>query len=585
MMTLEEYEKLKEIDITGAMDDLKKATVKTNYPVEITIMYAAYMMVLVTEHPEVTGKEFYDFERLAPSFNCDVSVLYDVWIALAEACDPSEIETRSYMAHKLYEGEIWDNVYLLKDKYDADTFKACVLFGDRFLGFERMPDSIALLVNELVELKEDGKFANHDGGVGNFLAKFRLLNPNIKATVTAPHETYATIISQKQAVLGLVNGEEDQMTEFVDFYYYEEGYDLFFAKIHDDMSEYPYRQDKVREQSSFPAPWACIDGYMKYMNEGGKMVVVVNRSNLQTQKHENARRYYVENGLLETVINLPLKLFDDAWKQTSLLILSRGNKEVSFINAEDICSEGRLKGARIKFFKDSDAKDIAALVRKNTDKSVVVSNEELLKDTCVWDVRRYLNKNEDENGRPLVELAVSIKRAASIGSKEFDRMKSEELTEYKCLMPGDIHDGVFEVENLPNIKDDDARYKNFSLEPGDVLLTKNGKPYKVAVFDSNKQVIANGNLYIIRVDRNMVDPYYLKAFLESEKGLKCIISHQTESNMPMISKVELERMEIPLPNKEIRDAIALKSKQITEEILESKRLIRSNLEEINKMFE
>ncbi|MCF0131616.1 MAG: N-6 DNA methylase, partial [Pseudobutyrivibrio sp.] len=550
MMTLEEYERLKEIDITGAMDDLKKATVKSNFDVDLTVMYAAYMMVMVKEHPEVTGTKFGDYEILGPSYGLGVSVLCDAYILLAEPCDPREIQYKNYRAHELYEGEIWDNVYALKDKYDADTFKACVLFGDRYLGFDRIPDSMALLVNELVEVQEGSVIANHDKGAGSFLAKFRLLNPSTRATVTTLDYRYAAPISQKQDILGLIKPGEDYIDEFWSLENYDEGYDLFFAKISDDMSEHILpRQKEILNQSSFPAPWACIDGYMKYMNEGGKMVVVVNRSNLQTQKHENARRYYVENGLVETVINLPLKLFDDAWKQTSLLVLSRGNKEVSFINAEDICSEGRLKGARIKFFKDSDAKDIAALVRKNTDKSVVVSNEELLKDTCVWDVRRYLNKNEDENGRPLVELAVSIKRAASIGSKEFDRMKSEELTEYKCLMPGDIHDGVFEVENLPNIKDDDARYKNFSLEPGDVLLTKNGKPYKVAVFDSNKQVIANGNLYIIRVDRNMVDPYYLKAFLQSEKGLKCIISHQTESNMPMISKVELERMEIPLPNK------------------------------------
>ena len=164
MMTLEEYERLKTIDITAVLDDLKKATVNSNYDVDLTMMYAAYMLVIVNEHPEITDSDYWDYFDLIPQYD-NVFLTYDVEIALTEPMDEEDGYRRPYRCHELKENEIWDNIYELKDKYDADTFKACVLFGDKYLKFNKMPESLALVVNELIDLKKGATIVSQEYGV------------------------------------------------------------------------------------------------------------------------------------------------------------------------------------------------------------------------------------------------------------------------------------------------------------------------------------------------------------------------------------------------------------------------------------
>ena len=116
-------------------------------------------------------------------------------------------------------------------------------------------------------------------------------------------------------------------------------------------------------------------------------------------------------------------------------------------------------------------------------------------------------------------------------------------------------------------------------------MAKNGSPFKAAVCETRNSILANGNLYIIRIDHNIVDPYYLKAFLLSNKGQDYIESHHSSDKVHMISITELEDMVIPIPKTAKQNEITVKCQQIDEEIKEYQRLIKSNLEEINKLFE
>lgn len=58
--------------------------------------------------------------------------------------------------------------------------------------------------------------------------------------------------------------------------------------------------------------------------------------------------------------------------------------------------------------------------------------------------------------------------------------------------------------------------------------------------------MANGNLYIIRLDTNKVNPYYIKAFLESEKGIAALKEIAVGTAVLNIGVAQLNTLSIPL---------------------------------------
>ena len=59
-----------------------------------------------------------------------------------------------------------------------------------------------------------------------------------------------------------------------------------------------------------------------------------------------------------------------------------------------------------------------------------------------------------------------------------------------------------------------------------------GYPYKVAVAEvkEGQKIMGNGNLYIVELDEEKIDPYYLAAFLSSEQGTAALKSITVGAN-------------------------------------------------------
>ena len=58
--------------------------------------------------------------------------------------------------------------------------------------------------------------------------------------------------------------------------------------------------------------------------------------------------------------------------------------------------------------------------------------------------------------------------------------------------------------------------------------------------------MASGNLYIIELDTETVNPYYIKAFLESDMGQNEIKSIMVGTTIPSIGATQLGTIKIPL---------------------------------------
>ena len=113
----------------------------------------------------------------------------------------------------------------------------------------------------------------------------------------------------------------------------------------------------------------------------------------------------------------------------------------------------------------------------------------------------------------------------------------------------DILPEGFVSKDLKPIKaDDKKKYDKFVVEDGDIIITAKNTTIKSAIYRSNGdyKAILSGNLIAIRVNQKKINPYYLKAFIDSEKGEMAIKSIQTGTSIISINANSLRDMKISL---------------------------------------
>jgi type I restriction enzyme M protein len=155
---------------------------------------------------------------------------------------------------------------------------------------------------------------------------------------------------------------------------------------------------------------------------------------------------------------------------------------------------------------------------------------------------------EIRSGVKLGDIVKSIAPGAQLTVDVLDELASDEPTKYHYLTPRDIQDGIIS-DSLPYLKYIEPQLEKHCISPGDLLLSKNGAPFKIAVADDfgDQTVLANSSLYVIKLDANRVRPFYLKAFLESGAGAAVLNNIAVGSTLPVIQISALLLITIPCP--------------------------------------
>ena len=208
-----------------------------------------------------------------------------------------------------------------------------------------------------------------------------------------------------------------------------------------------------------------------------------------------------------------------------------------------------------------DADEIEEIVRRlseDGDMSRLVTKEELAVAEYSLSASRYLGREiEMVNPTSIGELAESIERGAGLSAKDLDAISTDEDTGISYLRLSDISDGRL-TSDLPRIQALDAKLEKQCLKNGDLIISKNGAPFKVAVAEvpEKQTILANGNLYIIRLDTERANPYYVAAFLASEDGKETMSRMVVGTTIPNLPLKNLKLIEIPLPQMDEQEKIA-----------------------------
>lgn len=332
------------------------------------------------------------------------------------------------------------------------------------------------------------------------------------------------------------------------------------------------------------ADWLFVFNAVYHLESGGKAVVITpNRMTTSGGINKPIRKRLIDLGFLEAVISLPKNLYGSIPVAMSLFVLSHDNKSVRMIDAGVMTTAGR----RYSSLEDRAIEEIISLMDKDADNAVTVSQRELEEGGFSLNPHKYLNRgNEIEKGVPFKSVVKRFTRGTQMNSLKLDNLISKDETEMRFLRLIDIQEGIIS-ENLQSLKKIDEKLEKYCIKNDSLIISKSGLPIKIAVASvkDGQKILANGNLYIIDLDTEKINPYFLKAYFESKVGTDALNQIMAGTNMPNIPLESLKNIEIPLPSKEKQDIIARKYQAKMKEVKLLKNKLEKAKEELKHIYE
>ena len=457
------------------------------------------------------------------------------------------------------------------------------------------PNSIVELSKKLLEVKDNDSVADLCAGIGNFLVSCASEYPNAKyysyeidnvlknITDLRIADFNSTCISNYQKdVFALIDDQRKYNKIFANY--------PFKLRLKDMRMGADYFQSVINRNPNLSkvtsSDWIFNLLVLDLLENNGKAVVLMTNGSTWNLTDTAIREYFVENGFIETVIELPARLFSNTSIPTTMMVLSKNSinrNGIRLVNASNIFVPGR----RTNEFSDDNINEILKLVEKNDVNSMLVSYDTLNKNDYSLSFSRYQTSNIDVvDGVKFDSVIKKITRGASLRADQLDEMTSIEPTNTNYLMLSNISNGMID-DKLPYLKEIDPKLEKYCIHSNNLILSKNGYPYKVAVAQvkNNQTVLANGNLFIIELDEEKVNPYYLKAYFDSEQGIATLKSITVGATIPNIGVDSLKKIIIPVPSLEEQKRIAEKYQIAFDEVSLLKVKLNKALDKLHHVFD
>lgn len=339
----------------------------------------------------------------------------------------------------------------------------------------------------------------------------------------------------------------------------------------------------LKLNKSISADWLFNNKICERLEENGTGVAISSLGSLVNTTDKYMREEIINKNMICAVVKLPAKLFPYTSMQCAMVIFGKNKSEkITFVDASKEFKAGR----RQNYLSEKNIECIADAISEESNISRSVGYDDIAKKDYLLDPSRYFVKEEFiKNGKALSDIATSITRGAPCTAAELDDITSLVPTNNQYLMLANIKGGIIDAQ-LPYLKEIPAKYKKYCIKPGDILLSKNGYPFKVAVAEPpfGREVLANGNLYIISLNENLVDPYYVKAFLESEQGSTQLKNIAVGTAMPNIGIAQLGTIMIPVPPMSEQKQLVEKYKEVLDKISNLRSQISEAENDLKKFF-
>lgn len=365
----------------------------------------------------------------------------------------------------------------------------------------------------------------------------------------------------------------------------------FGLRIQDQ--EKPNFDEKFKTENDLPitrrntTDYSFISLMLRNLDKTGKAIAVTAGGPLFNSIDQDIRKYMIDNGLIESIIELPERLFYYTSIKTYLIVMSFGNKSIRFVDLSKCILEKQRNtnildvSKSIELINSNEENDFMKVVNMND-----VDNQRYnLVPTS------YLHQSRIDilNGQDLDEVC-EVFTGWQVSSAQLDARFISNPEENDCvtqiIQMGDVNDGII-TRNTNLYKVDDKQFEKFSLKNGDVVISTKSAKVKSAVVEisDNERLIASGSIMVLRVIKDKIDPYYLRAFLDSPIGQHLLSLKQTGNVIPNLTVNNVKKLQIPLLPVSKQKQLAMQYKDKLDKInFEKKRLAKLE-KEVDSLFD
>lgn len=341
-----------------------------------------------------------------------------------------------------------------------------------------------------------------------------------------------------------------------------------------------FDEKTAKRVSVHSSEWAYIRAMRKMLKKGGKGIAFIRASLLYLEFEKEFRKELLESGTLEGVVLLPEGLLMNTGIQIAMLVLSENNNRIKMVNAASYYEKIKFRNVLTDTERDK-ILDLyfnggANLEDENrpSDDYIEVAPRTIADNTYSFDPMRYVldEKVCFTNARKLSEGTRDIFRGAQITSdkqKEMSNLCGKTPNGY-LLNLANISNGYMDEELVEVHIDKIEKYKKYMLQDGDVIISARGTRISTAVAKNikDRNIIVTGNLIVVRCN-DTLEPYYLKAFFDSDDGNLCLSVAQTGSTIFAINPKQLCELQYDAIDMEKQKRIAEKEKALIAELRES----------------
>ena len=442
----------------------------------------------------------------------------------------------------------WDRILSLRN---LDPYECAAFLLNDTSAFSRSaqtetPCGVSRLAMELLQIQPTDSVADFCTGRGSFIRECVLSGKYAAYYGNEINEGLRSIALMRSDIMSgnITITSEDSLC-------IEKEYDKIFCNHPLGMKWHDYDETCTH---SAAADWLFLRQVTECLAKKGKAVCIMTNGCTWNMCDREMRRKFTEYGIFEAIIALPQNIYEYSSVGTVMAVLSFGNRETTFIDASEIYESGR----RCRKLSNENVRKILRCVYSETTLSRKVSISEIAANDYNLYPKTYTESSfEPVHAVSFLNIIKKITRGAQLKAAELDALVCNGKTGMKLLMLSDISSGMIS-EGLRNLRSIEERLDKYCVRSGDIIISKNGLPAKIAVADVRKgeTVLANGNLYILEIDKEVADPYYIKAYLESEEGSAALKKMCVGVTIPNIPVDSLKKLRIPLPCMEEQKRIA-----------------------------
>jgi type I restriction-modification system DNA methylase subunit len=291
----------------------------------------------------------------------------------------------------------------------------------------------------------------------------------------------------------------------------------------------------------------------------------------------------LEQGLVEAVIELPKQLFVESAIPVALVVFSFGNETVRFVNLADCYTETRGLNVMdvpkaLTIWNEADGRSVIEV-----DRSAILANDAILI------AKKYLANNllPDVDSVPLGDLCLDLFRGAQLSSRVLNDIAVDENNADRAVLTLASLDEVLINNHREYIKTTDRNYDRYLIQDNDILITSRGTAQRInlAHLKPDEQVIASGNLIVLRPDPEQVHPLYVYAVLASDIGRTLLASVTKEGTIASIDPNGLRSIRIPMIDEEKQYQVAHKIERLTDRFRSLQRELIETSSRITTLFD